>query len=94
MRATETTAKTSTWTTMSPPSPAAIAAAIAPAASMPNSGIAVTTSGIPSAAAPTSHHTHASMSFTWVMVGAGDRRGQGAMEREGASYPCFCGDFT
>ncbi|ALM42496.1 RTX toxin [Streptomyces sp. FR-008] len=62
INATETTTKTSTWATMPPPSPAVIAAATAPTANMPNSGMAVITSGMPRATAPTSHHTHASMS--------------------------------
>ena len=42
----------------------ATAAATAPTANIPNSGIAVSTSGMPSPTAPISHHTHASMS-TW-----------------------------
>ncbi|GHJ38557.1 hypothetical protein Sm713_41660 [Streptomyces sp. TS71-3] len=53
--------KTTTWATMPPPSAATTAAATAPTANIPNSGIAVTTSGIPSATAPINHHTHASM---------------------------------
>ena len=50
--------------TAPPPSAAVTAPATAPTASIPNSGIAVSTSGMPSPTAPISHHTHASMS-TW-----------------------------